>query len=290
MTMSAKDVELYRTKLRGERKTGSWWSLKPNESGAPATAYLRIGKPWKKDGEIWKDVITHVGGFKEKVYCAHNDLDKDTGKPRKCAVCRRLKKLQTEDRTPFSKKLFGFLIPKSEALWNVAVAKTVVSDSGVVKVKGYIDRQFKILRLSKKWHLELVELFTEPEYRSDHVLGLADPKFGYLIRMKREGAGLDTEYQFKETGKPSPIYESKEKRITINKSLANLDLFVRGSTDEELKAFVHAMEQKAKKLVAGEEAAEFGGSDSDEFEEEEDVVERSVRKHLKERDFEEEEE
>ena len=288
MTMSAADVQKYRTALKGEKRQGAWWSLKPTESGAPATAYLRIGKPWKKDGEIWKDVITHVGGFKEKVYCAHNDIDKDTGKPRKCAVCRRLKKLQTEDRTPYSKKLFGFLIQKSEALWNVAVAKVEVSDSGAVKVKGYLDRQFKILRLSKKWHLELVELFTEPEYRSEHVLGLADPKFGYLIRMKREGKDLDTEYQFKVTGKPCPIYESKEKRIAINKSLANLDSLVKGSSDEELRAFVHAMEKKAKKIVAKEEAQEFGGEDSDEFSEEEDVVERSVRKRLK--DYEEEEE
>jgi hypothetical protein len=286
MTMSAKDVERYRTQLKGERKKGSWWSLKPTESGAPATAYLRIGKPWKKDGEIWKDVMIHSGGFKEKVYCAHNDIDKDTGKPRKCAVCRRLKKLQTEDRTPFSKKLFGFLIPKAEALWNVAIAKVAVSSSGAVKVKGYVDRQFKILRLSKKWHLELVELFTEPEYRAEHVLGLADPKFGYLIRMKREGKELDTEYQFKVIGKPAPIYESKEKRIAINKSLANLDSLVKGSSAEELQAFVHAMEKKAKKLVAKEESREFNSdSDPDEYSEEDDIVEKAVKKQLRERKY-----
>jgi hypothetical protein len=291
--MSAQDVEKYRTQLKGERRQGSWWSLKPTESGAPATAYLRIGKPWKKDGEIWKDVITHSGGFKEKVYCAKNDIDKTTGKTRKCAVCSRLKRLQTEDRTPVSKKLFGFLVQKSEALWNVAVAKAVVSSTGVVTVKGYIDKQFKILRLSKKWHLELVELFTEPEYRSEHVLGLADPKFGYLIRIKREGKELDTQYQFKVIGKPAPIYQSQEKRITINKSLANLDSLVKGSSDEELKAYVHAMEIKAKKIVAKEENQEFGDdsdSDSDEYSEEEDIVEKSVKKHLRERQQDEDEE
>ena len=286
MTMSAQEVAKYRKGLKGERKTGSWWSLKAREDGGTRIAYLRIGKPWKPDGEIWKDVVFHQGGFKEKVYCAHNDVDKNTGKPRKCPVCRRLKKLKLEDRTAYSKKLFSYLIPKSEAIWNILVAKTVTTESGKVIVKGYEDRQFKILRLSKKWHLELVELFAEPEYRAEHVLGLADPKYGFLIRMKREGKELDTQYQFKVTGKSAPIYESKEKRVIVGKTLNDLDKMIKGSSDEELKAFVHAMESKARKLVKKEEAHEF--DDGDEFQEEEDEVERSVRKKLKERNYEDE--
>jgi hypothetical protein len=271
MTMDAKAVSEYRRKLKEGQGSGgnqNWYSI------TEGTHYFRIGPPWTKGGEIWKDVIFHGHWSKSgqtKVFCGHNEINKETGKPRKCAVCRRLKALRNEPRTAASKKLFGFLIPRSEALWNVLVAKTKKDETGKVIVRGYADNAFKILRLTKSWHLELVELFADDEYRAQNVLGLTDYKTGSLIRCIREGSGMnDTEYKFKPVGKPCPIAKDKETRIALKSTLHDLDALVHSSSNEELQAYVHAMEKRAKKEARLEKEQ---GPDDESIDDDEDTNE-----------------
>lgn len=260
MTMSASEVEKYREGLKNRKGSGgggSWFTLK---SG---TAYLRIGKPWRKNGEFWKDVIFHgafiPGQQGTKVYCAGNFIDKETGKPKKCAVCRRLKQLRSEPRTKFSNALFKLLVPREEYLWNVLQAKLKTSEGkpilkdGKPIVKRYVDSTYKIARFSKMWHLLLVEIFAEDEYRAESVLGVTHPKTGRIIRCVRTGENLKTEYRFKVIGGPSSISKSQEKREALQSTLVDLDKAVKASSSEELQAYVHAMEKRAKKLAKSDE-------------------------------------
>src|SRR5579885_2937182 len=81
VTKSASEVRNMLKERRTKRSKTPWFTIKGG-----TTEYLRIGPPWKKNGEIWKDVLFH-GYFKEKVYCRKNDIDEKTGKPKKCLIC-----------------------------------------------------------------------------------------------------------------------------------------------------------------------------------------------------------
>jgi len=253
MTMTAKEIAEYRQKAkdRDERSGVAWFSIKPD-----TTVYVRIGRPWKKDGDIWKDVIYHGRWTQDgsgKVYCGKNEKDPETGKPKKCAVCRRLKKLRLEARTPESKELFKALVPHEEALWNVLVAEVKTLDSGKVVVKRYVDNQFKVLRLAKGFHLDLIELFADPEYSAESALGICSHEKGYLVRIRREGEMLDTDYKFKVVGKPCPLSKDPERTKKLGATRNDLDKLVHASSEEELKAFVKTAEREARRKAEGDD-------------------------------------
>lgn len=239
------------------------------------TVYIRIGPPWQKNGEFWKDVLLH-GGFKDKVYCRQNDINPETGKPRKCAVCTRLLELKT-DRSPRGKKLWSLIKQRNESLWNVLVAKTKRADDGKLKVLGYKDNRFKVWRLSSKWQNMLIEIFADEDYRTKSILGVTHTKYGRLIKVKREGTGRDdTNYVFLPTDRETPIFPEKSKRKEILKTLVNLDKLVHASSQEEIDAFLSKMERLARKLVA-----KSRDEDNDSDDEEEDVEDDDTPKKKK---------
>src|ERR1700733_4472374 len=103
MTKTAAEIRAdlkERNKKSGGGK-GTWFSLKEDRG----KVYLRIGPPWVKNGEFWKEAFTH-GYFTDKVYCRKNDINPKTSKPRKCIICARLVELQS-DRSPKGKKLWS---------------------------------------------------------------------------------------------------------------------------------------------------------------------------------------
>jgi hypothetical protein len=286
---TAEEVRDYlkkRKKKKGKKRP--WVSFKEG------TYYIRIGKPWRKKGEVWKDVLFH-GGWKNKVYCAKNDIDEETGKQRKCIVCRRLAELKT-DRSKRGKKLWSLINQRSEGLWNLLVAKRFTRrNDGSVKVKRYEDNKFKIWRASYKWHNALVDIFSDDDYRIKSILGVTHPKYGRLIRLKREGSGRDdTAYTFKVLEKMSPISKSEETTAKFVDTLVNLDKVVSGSTDEELAAFLRRMEKKAK-IQARRDEEEEEDEDDDDVDEDEDEVDdedddrpRKKKKHRSDEDEDEE--
>jgi hypothetical protein len=250
VTKTAEDVRKELEKRKKKRGKRPWIGM---EVG---TTYIRVGPPWEKEGEIWKDVLFH-GDFNNKVYCAQNDLDEKTGKPTPCIVCEAWNKYRKE-RTPVAKQLYTLLRQKSESIWNVLIAKVKKSDDGSIKVRGYEDDQFKLLRLSAKWHNLLLEIFSDEDYRKNSILGVADKRTGRLIRVKREGKGRDdTDYHFKAMEQETPISSDKEQREALIKTLNNLDEIVSGSSKEELETFVAKMKKKARR------DAEDGSDDSD---------------------------
>jgi len=255
MTMTAAEVQKEREK-RLKKRGGKrpWFKM---EEG---TAYIRIGPPWKKGGEVWKDVYFH-GHWPKKVYCAQNDKDETTGKTRRCRVCKRLEELKGGERSERSKILFGLISQRNEGLWNILIAKVKKTEDGSVKAVAYTKNRFHIWRLSGNWHNALLDVFTDEDYRRKSILGVTHSKYGRLIRVRRTGAELDTEYSFKALDRESMIFKDKDKRIEILKTCQDLDEVVSGSGDEELEAFLHQMEKKAKRLAA--EAEEEGGEDED---------------------------
>jgi hypothetical protein len=253
MTMTAGEIADYRKKAKekDERSGVPWLSIKPD-----TTVYVRIGRPWQKDGDIWKDVLYHGRWTQDgsgKVYCGKLDKDPDTGKPGRCPVCRRLKKLKSEPRTKESKELFKLLVPHEEALWNVLVAKTKTLDSGKVFVVKYVDNQFKVLRFSKGFHLDLVELFADPEYSSESALGICSHEKGYLVRIRREGELLDTDYKFKVVGKPCPLSKDPERTKKLGATRNDLGKIVHASSEEELRAFVKMAEKESRRKAEGDD-------------------------------------
>lgn len=260
MTKTAKEIRQELKKRREKRGKTDWFKIKGG-----TTVYLRIGPPWKKGGEIWKDVLFH-GYFKEKVYCRKNDTDPNTGKPRKCPTCIRLKELKS-DRSPFGKKLWSLIKQNSEGLWNVLRAKKFKrTDHGII-VKRYEDNHFKVLRLSKKWQEGMMDIFADEDYRTKDILGVTHSKYGRLIKATREGKGRDdTVYTFRPVDRETPIFLDKEKRVKILKTLNDLDAIVHGSSKEEHEAFIEKMEKRAKRLVREEKE----GKDEDEEEDDEE--------------------
>jgi hypothetical protein len=227
------------------------------------TMYLRIGPPWKKDGEVWKDSFFH-GGFKTKVYCAHNDIDPETGKKRKCKVERRQRQLA--ERTKYNKKLWTLLNQKSKGLWNaLVVEKFKKLPNGKVKVLKYQDSRFKILDLSFTWNNALMDIFSDDDLRGGGagVLGITHPKYGRLIKLRRTGAEMDTNYTFTPVLHETPISKSPLKRKKLLATLIDLDKVVSGSTDEELSAFIHSMEKQAKKEIREDADDERSHDDDD---------------------------
>jgi hypothetical protein len=269
LTKTAEEVREELAKRKKKRGDKPWTNFDPGEW------YVRIGPPWMKEGEVWKDVLFH-GTFKDKVYCGKNDIDEKTGKPGKCKACKRWDEVKKE-RTAISKILFGLLRQRSESLWNVLRAKVKKSSDGTIKVRKYEDSQFKILRLSAKWHNLLLEVFSDDDYRRKSVLGVAHPKYGRLIRVKREGKGRDdTDYHFKVMEKESPISEDRDKRHKLLGTLNNLDEIVSASSSEEIETFVHKMGKAAKRIAAEEgEGSEDGSSDSSDDSSEEDTSDAS---------------
>lgn len=224
--------------------------------------YLRIGPPFHKEGEIWKDVYFH-GGFKRKVYCAQNDVDPETGKHKKCLIEKRLAELKS-DRSKRGKKLWSLINQRSEGLWNVLVAKVKKSHGNYI-VRKYVDSKFKVWRLSYKWHNALLDIFADEDYRNKSILGVAHAKYGRLIKVSREGSGRDdTHYTFKVMEEVTPIFEDEHKRHKILKTLVDLDAMVHSSTKDELESFLHRMEKKAKKLAREDKESKDESSDSDE--------------------------
>src|SRR5271167_4102870 len=182
MTKTAEEVRedlKSRTQKRGKT---NWFSLKEG------VAYLRIGPPWKKNGEFWKDVLFH-GGFKDKVYCRQNDINEETGNPKSCRICKRVGELKT-DRSIRGKKLYSLIHQKNESLWNVLVAKVKRTEKGI-RVRKYIDGHFKVWRLSSKWHTMLIEIFADDDLRQKSILGVTHPKYGRLVKVTRTGSGRD---------------------------------------------------------------------------------------------------
>ena len=259
MTKSASEVR-EELKERRRKKGGgkdNWLKVKDGD-----VIYIRIGPPKHKDGEIWKDVYFH-GGFKRKVYCAQNDKDEETGKHKKCLIEKRLAELKS-DRSKRGRKLWTLINQRSEGLWNVLVAKVKKSHGGY-KVRKYVDEKFKVLRLSFKWHNELLDIFADEDYRNKSILGVAHPKYGRLIRMTREGSGRDdTRYKFKVMEDVTPISEDKHERHKLLKTLVDLDELVHGSSKDEIESFLHRMEKKAKKLAKEDSESKDESSDSDE--------------------------
>jgi hypothetical protein len=269
MTMSADDVRKYRTEQKKKRGKGGkrqWFSLKGG------TVYIRVAAPWKKKGDFWKDVLFH-GRYPNKVYCAQNDIDPKTGKRKKCAVCLRRAEIKS-DKSAFAKALYGLLGQKIESLWNVFVAAKVKRiDEDHIVVRRWQDKTSKILRLAQKWHLELVKIFAMDKYRKKSVLGVADTKQGYTIKMTREGSGADdTEYEFEVVGGPTAIAKTKEERVALLKTREDLDALVTGSSKEELAAFVHRMEKLAKKKAGGKKSDDDDEVDDDDDEDEDEKV------------------
>lgn len=267
MTMTAAEVAAERER-RSQKSGGGkngWVKIKGG-----SIVYLRIGPPWKKNGEVWKDSFKH-GYYPREVSCAKNDTNKETGKKRSCPVDKRWESLKG-DRSTKAKKLWSLLKVRSEGLWNVLVAKKYkkLSDGRII-VKAWEDGKFKIWRNSPKWQDLLLEIFSNEAYTKKSLLGVADPRFGRLIRVKRTGAGKDdTVYEFKAVEHASPISKSKLKRKKLLATLVNLDAVVSGSSDEELSAFVRKMEKRAKKLAALDSDDEDEEDDEDEDEEDDE--------------------
>lgn len=258
MTKTAEEVrsELEKRKKRAKGGKRPWISIEEGET------YIRIGPPWTEDGEIWKDVFYH-GGFKDKIYCGKNDIDEKTGKPGKCKACKAWEENKKE-RSAVAKELFSLLRQKSESIWNVLVAKIKKRDDGSIKVRKYEDSQFKLLRFSTKWQNMLLEIFSDDDYRKKSVLGVAHPKSGRLIRVKRTGKGMDdTDYHFKVIEKETPISESSSERHKLLKTLNDLDEIVTGSSPEEIDTFVHKMKKKAKRLAEENDDSDDSSDSSD---------------------------
>lgn len=257
MTMTPDEIRKLREeniKKQSQKGGGDkWFQVKEG------THVVRIGPPWKKGGEFWKDRFFH-GRYKNKVYCAKNDVDEETGKRRKCLVCRRVKELR-HDKSERAKRLYGLIKQNSDALWNVLIAKTKVKE-GKLKVIG-TEKKFRIMQLSPSWHNELLDIFGDPEYRENSVLGVAHLRTGRFIRIERIGSGRDdTEYKFRVMKSESPIADSKSERLELKGTLIDLDEIVEGSSDEELKAFLRRMEKKAK--TADEDGEDENGDEDDE--------------------------
>lgn len=260
MTMTAAEVKKERE--RRSRKGGGGkndWVKIPADS----TVYLRIGPPWKKDGEVWKDSIKH-GYYPREVYCAANDQDEDTGETRRCKVDKRVKALKG-DRSNFGKKLWSLIHERSEGLWNVlVVSKKVKLANGKVFAKAYKDNKFKILRLSPKWQDLLLVVFENDKFRKKSLLGVSHPLWGRLIKVRREGSGKDdTNYTFTAVKNTSKISKSKVRRKKLLATLINLDGVVSGSSDEELAAFLRKMEKRAKKLARLDDDEDDDDDDED---------------------------
>jgi hypothetical protein len=242
---SAREVRELLEKREKERTSGKKDMWVPKiEVG---THVFRIGPPWKEGGHFWKDRLVH-GGFKRKVYCAQNDIDKHTGKPRKCKVCRRWRKVQG-DRSDFGSALWKLLLQKREGLWNVVFGKVkhYNGDTNVEVTELKEPKKFQVLQLSQGWTDELCEFFAEEDYREESKLGITDLKKGRWIRLIRKGEKLDTEYKFRVFKEASKISDSSSERHALEKSLVDLDRLVKGSSDEELESFIEDMERKAKK-------------------------------------------
>jgi len=278
---TAKEVREYMKKKKRKRgKKKPWVSFKEG------TYYLRIGPPWKKKGEVWKDILFH-GGWKNKVYCAKNDIDPETGKQRKCKVCRRLVELKT-DRSKRGKKLWSLINQRSEGLWNVLIAR-VKKRHGKLIVRRYRDNKFHIWRGSYKWHMALVDIFSDDDYREKSILGVTHPKYGRLIKLRREGSGRDdTSYVFRVMDKSSPISKDEEKREELLGTLVNLDKVVHGSSDEELSSFLRKMEKKAK-LLARRDEEEDEDEDADDVDEDDDRPKKKKHRRDEEEDEEDDE-
>jgi hypothetical protein len=256
VTKTAEEIREELSKRKKKTSGRPWTSFDPGEW------YFRIGPPWEKDGEVWKDVLFH-GDFKNKVYCGKNDVDEKTGKPGKCKACRRWEEVKKE-RSPVAKALFGLLRQKSESIWNILRAKVKKHSDGTIEVRKYEDRQFKLLRLSAKWQNLVLEIFSDDDYRRKSVLGVAHPKYGRLIRVKREGKGRDdTDYHFKVMEKETPISSDEHERHKLLKTLTNLDEIVSASSSEEIETFVAKMEKVAKHIAAEEDGSDYSDDSSD---------------------------
>lgn len=259
MTKTAAEIRDDLKKRRTKRGKNSWYKVKPGTK-----TYLRIGPPWKPNGEFWKDVLFH-GRYGNKVYCRRNDVDEKTGKKKKCPVCVRVAELKT-DRSPFGKKLWTLIKQNSEGLWNVLAAeKFKKTESGKIIVRKYEQDKFQILRLSPKWQNIMMDIFADEDYRTKHIQGVTHSKYGRLIKAGREGSGRDdTVYTFVPVDHESAIFKEKEDRQKILKTLIDLDAVVRGSSQEECEAFLEKAEKKAKKMARLEK------EDKDEEEEDDD--------------------
>lgn len=277
MTKSAAEIRK-EIKDRTKKKGGSvnWFSLKEGK------VYLRIGPPWKKDGDFWKDVLFH-GGFKDKVYCRQNDLNEETGKPKSCIICKRVVELKT-DRSTKGKKLWSLIRQRNESLWNVLVAVIKRKEDGSIRVRKYKDKSFKVWRLSSKWHQMLIEIFADEDLRQKSILGVTHPKYGRLIKVTRSGSGRDdTNYTFLPTDKMTPILPEKEDRIKILKTRVDLDKLVHGSSKEELEAFLTKSEKIAKRQASQEDGDKEEDDDDDEDVSDDDE-ETTKKKKSKKRD------
>lgn len=266
MTMTAKQVAAERERrARGKGGKADWVKIKPD-----TVVYLRIGPPWKKEGEVWKDCYFH-GYYPKKVYCANNDIDEDTGKKRKCSVERRLLKLKGE-KSKSSKKLWSLLNQKCEGLWNVLVVKKYRKlSNGKIIVKAYEDNRFKILRLAGKWHNLLLDVFSDEDLRKKSILGVTHPRYGRLVKVKRVGSDADdTNYSFDAVDRESPISKNKAKRLKLLGTLVNLDRIVQGSSDEELQAYVRRMEKLARKLAKRDREDDHDDEDDEEDEDDDE--------------------
>jgi hypothetical protein len=249
MTMSAAEVRALREKNKKEKGSGKKWLKIEGDT----VLYIRIGPPWKRDkdgewGEIWKDAYYHAK-YPNKLYCPTGTIDPKTKQPRFCPVCKRLKELKN-DRSAFGKRLYKILVRKHEGLWNAMKLKTKQTDDGDIKIVGR-DGGWQVMRLSGSWHNELLDLFTETEYRKQSIFGVADLKYGRVVRIRRTGSGLnDTEYRFKAFTSPSLAAPTKEDRIALRKALINLDEVVEFGSKEELESFLRRSEKKAKSVDA----------------------------------------
>ncbi len=272
MTKTAAEVqkELAQRKKKSKRQKADYVKI------SEGTTYLRFMPPWEKGGEFWKDVLFH-GSFKRKVYCKQNDV-RENGKPRKCLVEVRLAELKGT-KTTKARKLWGLINQRSESLWNVLVVKKYRKlEDDKIKVLRYEDSKAKLLRLSAKWHDRLLEIFANEKYRKKSILGITHSKYGRLVKVVREGTDKDdTDYKFYPVKVPTAIFEDKEKRIAILKTMYDLDSMVYGSSNEELETFLSRMEKKAKALAAAEDV-DREDDDEDEDADEEDEEDRPKKK------------
>lgn len=242
MVMTADEVRELREKNKAKRSR-KWLKIEGD-----TTTYVRIGPPWKRLpngewGEIWKDAFFH-GRYPNKLYCPQGVIDPKTHQPRVCPACRRLKELKL-DKSAYGKRLYKLLFRKSEGLWNVLKLKWKEIE-GAIKIIGR-DGGWQIMRLSGSWHNELLDIFTESEYRKESAFGVSDLKFGRDVRIKRTGTDMeDTEYRFKAQTVARPAAPDKEQRLALRKTLINLDEAATLASKEELEVFVRRMEKKAK--------------------------------------------
>ena len=268
MTKTPQEIREELDKRRSERSGGKekWFSVGPDSKWL-----LRIGRPWKKNGEFWKDVFFH-GSFKDKVYCRKNDIDPETGKPKRCKVCNRVKELKT-DRSTRGKKLWSLINQRSESLWNVLVVKKKkVDDEGRIQPTAYVDSRYKVWRLSSKWRDMLMDIFADEDYKNSakSILGITHPSRGRLIKVRRTGKGRDdTSYTFTPEGFMTPILKDQEKREKIQATLNDLDKEVHGSSNEELEAFLAKAEKEARRLARLEKEDKDDDKDDDDEETEE---------------------